>query len=108
MLFNATRVIGPAFAGVVIAGYGESVCFLLNGLSFIPFILGLVSMRNLYRDGGSDVKVRKGSGIQGIRYLLANKTLLWLLVLMAVSSFFLLPYVTLLPVFAKDVLQAGP
>jgi MFS family permease len=108
MLFQASRIVGPALAGVVIAGYSESMCFLLNAASFVPFILGLVSMRSLYRDAGSDVKVRKGSGIQGLRYLLANSNLAWLLVLMAVSSFLLLPYVTLLPVFAKDVLKAGP
>ena len=44
-MFNAARVIGPAVAGLLVAGIGEGWCFLLNGVSYIAVIAGLLMMR---------------------------------------------------------------
>src|SRR6188472_4055900 len=44
-LFNASRVIGPALAGVVIAAVGVGACFLLNTFSFLAVLAGLLLMR---------------------------------------------------------------
>ena len=43
--FNATRLVGPAIAGAVVAAVGEGYCFLIDGLSYIAVIAGLLSMR---------------------------------------------------------------
>src|SRR3989454_312223 len=43
--FNAARVVGPAVAGVVIGALGVSVCFFLNGVSYLAVIAGLLAMR---------------------------------------------------------------
>src|SRR5438876_10473416 len=43
--FNAARVIGPAVAGVLIGALGVGVCFLLNGVSYLAVIGGLLAMR---------------------------------------------------------------
>ncbi|HOM56854.1 MAG TPA: MFS transporter, partial [Candidatus Latescibacteria bacterium] len=42
---NATRFVGPALAGFVIALAGEVVCFLLNALSYLAVLLALAAMR---------------------------------------------------------------
>src|SRR5512139_2791298 len=43
--FNLARVVGPLVAGVTMAAFGASVCFFLNGLSFLAVIAGLYMIR---------------------------------------------------------------
>jgi predicted MFS family arabinose efflux permease len=107
-LTNVGRIIGPGAAGLLIASVGEGVCFFLNGLSFLPVIASLFLMRNLYLMQRQDRTERTGSVVHGVVYLLRSPALIWLLALMALSHLFLLPYLTLLPAIAKDVVKAGP
>jgi len=44
-LLNASRVIGPAIAGVIIASAGVGVCFLVNTFSFVAVLTALLAMR---------------------------------------------------------------
>ena len=43
-MFNGARVVGPAVAGVLVAAVGEGWCFLLNGISYVAVIAGLLLM----------------------------------------------------------------
>jgi predicted MFS family arabinose efflux permease len=107
-LTNVGRIVGPGAAGLLIASVGEGFCFVLNGLSFLPVIASLFVMRNLYMLKEQDKTARSGSAIHGLSYLSRSPALIWLLALMAISHLFLLPYFTLLPAIAKDVVKAGP
>jgi MFS family permease len=44
-LFNGARVLGPAVAGILIAGIGDGWCFFCNGVSYIAVIIGLLMMK---------------------------------------------------------------
>ena len=44
-VFNTARVLGPGVAGLLVAAVGEGVCFLINGISFMAVIAGLLMMR---------------------------------------------------------------
>ena len=44
-LFNAARVVGPAVGGLIVAAAGPGACFLINGLSFVAVLAGLLLMR---------------------------------------------------------------
>ena len=44
-MFNGARIVGPAVAGILVAAVGEGWCFLLNGVSYIAVIAGLLMMR---------------------------------------------------------------
>ena len=44
-MFNASRVVGPAIAGILVATIGEGWCFFANGVSYIAVIVGLLLMR---------------------------------------------------------------
>ena len=44
-MFNGARIVGPAVAGILVALIGEGWCFLLNGLSYLAVIAGLLAMR---------------------------------------------------------------
>ena len=44
-MVNGARVVGPAIAGLLVAAVGEGWCFLLNGVSYIAVIAGLLMMK---------------------------------------------------------------
>ncbi len=106
-MYNSARLLGPTFAGFVIAAVGEGICFLLNGISYIAVIIALMTMRlspkvqelretNFFQ--GLKEGIKYASGILSIRYTL---------LLLALISFIANPYLVLMPVFAKEVLGGG-
>ncbi len=48
--FNMSRIVGPGIAGLIIAQFGEGPLFLVNALSFVPVIIGLlmIDAKKLY------------------------------------------------------------
>jgi MFS family permease len=105
-MFNSARAIGPALAGVIVATTGEGNAFFINGLSFIAVIISLLMMRGLPKPIS---QTKAESPIQhitgGVRFIIQRQTILILISLIAVSAFLSMPYNTLLPVFASDVLK---
>jgi MFS family permease len=108
-MFNAARAIGPAMAGILVATTGEANAFFLNGLSFVAVIASLLMMRGLPKP--HPVPSSESSPLQhmagGIRFIVQRQTILVLVSLVAVSAFLSMPYNTLLPVFATDVLAGS-
>jgi len=106
-LFNGARVIGPAIAGVLIAAVGIAWCYFLNGLSYIAVIAGLLLMTLPPRQRIENT----GSVWAGFRevlvYLRNDARLRVLMILTAILSIFGFPYLTMMPVFARDVLHRG-
>lgn len=103
-IFNTARAIGPTVAGMIVATAGEAGAFFINGLTFVAVIIGLALMR-LPAVARPRQQPRLGSHLlEAARYVLSRKVLALLISLVAVSAFLSMPYVTLLPVFAQDVL----
>ncbi|SHM15956.1 MFS transporter [Chitinophaga sp. CF418] len=101
--FNAARLVGPALAGIILSSLGEDVCFLINFLSFIAVICCLLMMKlKLIPASRSEVNIW-GDLRKGYEYLKESPDLSSLILLLAASSLLVIPYTTLLPVFAKDV-----
>lgn len=107
MTFNAARVIGPAFGGVLLATVGSAWCFTFNGLSFLAVIVSLFAMRlnqvQLVHDCGSPWQQLKS----GIQYVAAQSELRGLLLLAFFFSTFGISYNTVLPSFVDRLLDAG-
>lgn len=107
VMFNSGRVVGPAVAGVVLGALGAVWCFVINGLTFVAVIIGLVLMRLTPREPPP----RKGSLIEqiaiGLRYVRDSTVVRTIILMLGVSAIFGNAYATLLPVFAKDVLRVG-
>jgi len=104
--FNAARMIGPAIAGFIIGWVGLHVCFFLNSLSFGASLLALY----LVRPRGNGNAGTDETGVfermkEGFAYLRQDRGVLALMILVSVFSLFGLPYATLLPVFARDILH---
>src|SRR5574340_738640 len=105
-MFNMARALGPALAGIVVAATGEGNAFLLNALSFLAVIISLLMMRNLPQ---SSRPLAKGDGQlshikEGYKFVISNRVIAVLISLVAVSAFLSMPYNTLMPVFADDIL----
>jgi MFS family permease len=107
-MFNASRVVGPAIAGILVAAIGEGWCFFLNGASYIAVIAGLMMMRVAPFEPpahpGSPVK----NIIEGFRFVLQNPPVHYLLALVGVISLAGTPFTVLMPVFADRILHGGP
>lgn len=105
VVINVSRVVGPAAAGFLIGVVGEGWCFLLNGLSTLPVLVGLLLMRiERPNRAGAPRNSVVGNMAEGWAYALRHRVILRLLVISASVCFFGSPFVVLLPVFAKSVL----
>jgi MFS family permease len=103
-IFNAARILGPAIAGVAVATTGEAMAFFLNGISFIAVIIGLLLMRLPPLARPAHMPPVSSHIVEGIRYVRGQQVVMVLIGLIAVSAFLSMPYSTLLPVFADQVL----
>jgi MFS family permease len=106
-MFNASRVIGPAVAGILVAGIGEGWCFFANGVSYIAVIAGLLLMTV---DDRKPVK-RQASPladvIEGFRFVLGSPPIHHLLILLGILSATGMPFAVLMPIFADRILHGG-
>jgi MFS family permease len=105
--FNLSRVLGP-IAGNIVLGVGAAACFALNGLSFFIVVIALALLRlpphvpaKTHRAIGEDLRT-------GVSYVLQNRLLLTLTMVVFVGTFLIMPILTLMPAFATKVLSNGP
>ena len=107
-MFNASRVVGPAVAGILVAAIGEGWCFFANGISYIAVIVGLLLMRvaphRPVTGGGSPM----AKIVEGFRFVIRNRPIHALLILLSIASVTGMPFTVLMPVFADRILHGGP
>jgi MFS family permease len=104
--FNAARMVGPALAGVMVAVWGEGVCFAVNAFSYLAVLVALLTIRTPRAPSPTSNSMRAELA-DGVRYAWGNVQVRTMLGGIAVTSVFGLSYTTLLPVFARDVLHGG-
>ena len=100
-VFNLGRAIGPVMAGLLIAPLGYGVAFIINGVSFLAVIVGLLMMRLPPRPPRTQQPKLHRHLIEGVRYVLRNQTMKILMSLIAVSAFLSMPFITLMPIFVQ-------
>jgi len=106
-MFNASRVVGPAVAGILVASIGEGWCFFANAVSYIAVIIGLFLMKverreEVHRPGSPLSHV-----VEGFRFVIQNPPVHVLLILLGVVSLTGMPYAVLMPIFADRILHGG-
>jgi MFS family permease len=105
--FNATRIVGPGLAGAMIGTVGIAACFFANAFSYVAVIAGLLMMRLPAYTPAARTTSTIENIREGLAYIRSDRlarTLVWLVAGMSVTA---LPYVMLLPVFARDELGVG-
>ena len=107
-MFNGARIIGPAVAGILVAVIGEGWCFLLNGLSYIAVLAGLLAMRLPPREASPREGSALGHILEGIQYVAGTGPIRTLLLLLGLMSLMGTPFSVLMPIFADRILHGGP
>jgi MFS family permease len=105
--FNVARVIGPAIAGILIAGFGMAACFFTNAASYVAVLVGLVKMETKPRPVQKEIGAVTAMA-EGLQFTWSHRWPRALVVLIAGFSLFGFPFMTMLPVYTRDVLHLGP
>jgi MFS family permease len=106
--FNVARVVGPAIAGFLVAAVGEGICFLLNAVSYLAVLYGLMSIAPCGRDAAQRAAARRpGALLAGVRYALRRREVALVLGLVGAVSMIAVPYRAFLPAMARHVLDVG-
>jgi MFS family permease len=109
-LFNGSRVIGPAIAGLVIAAFGTGVCFVLNAFSFLAVLAALASLRaeELHRVE-RDPAARLVDGMRrALSFVRHDRDLRAVLAVVTIVSTVGFNFHVLVPLLASETLHVGP
>jgi len=104
---SLARLAGPALAGIILQKLGAGTCFLLNAASFGTVIISLALMKlppsRIYQKKNKVSTELK----DGFVYLKKRQDLALIITILALTSLLVLPYDTLLPLFAKIVFKGN-
>ena len=101
-VFNASRMIGPAVAGLLIANVSIALCYFANAVSFLAVLIAMVLMRPAeLRAATHEAPSGKGQIRAGVRYAASHPELLVSIVLMGIVGTFGLNFQTVMPLLAK-------
>lgn len=106
-MVNLSRLIGPGIAGLALEKFGEVVCFGINAISFIAVIGSLLCMKLPVYTAKPRVKNMMGELKEGFAYIRATPSISLILMTLASVSLLVLPYTTLMPVYAKDIFKGN-
>jgi MFS family permease len=102
--FNGARIVGPALAGIVVARFGSSWCFALNGCGFLVMVATALAL-DLPRRPPVRHPPLWHTLRAGLVYTRRHRLIRALILLTATMSLFGFPYIVLMPALARDVLH---
>lgn len=102
MIFNASRFIGPPIAGILLSLIGAELCFYINALSYLCLGIAVFKMTSI-----QSTKVVGTVGkvfIDGVKYMYQSMHFRLMMCTVIVLNMTASSYVTLLPIYARDIL----
>ena len=106
---NAGRLVGPAIAGLLIATTGVGIAFIVNAVSFVAVLIGLMRMDPAaLRPRNSTAGRRKHQAREGLRYVRHTPDLWATLLLVGIVALFGQNFRVVLPLLAQDTFHGGP
>jgi MFS family permease len=104
-LNNLARLIGPSLSGIVLTQFGAGNCFLVNAISFIAVIISLMLMKlPPYKPTPTKKKISTDLK-EGLLYLKNTPKISVILIMLSLLCLLVVPYNTLLPVYAKVIFK---
>lgn len=104
-MVNLSRLIGPAIAGFILEQLGDGMCFVLNAASFVAVIASLLLMRlPKYEDKQRTKNAFQELG-EGFTYIKKDPSIYFIIIMLGLVSLLVLPFSTLLPVYARDIFK---
>ncbi len=110
--FNLSRVLGPFFAGVVMATLGPIVCFALNASSYAPYLLAIYLLRIPSRPSaplpaGTRTSSARRSLLEAVGIVAKKRRMRQALLTVIITSVFCMPMLTFIPVLVRDAFHLG-
>jgi MFS family permease len=104
-MVNIARLAGPALSGIVLQSFGAGICFSLNAFSFVAVITSLLLMKLPPFTKPVIKKKAITELVEGFQYLKKTPAIGIPVLLITCTSLLVLPYNTLIPVFAKEIFK---
>lgn len=102
-ILNLSKLLGPALAGLAIERLGAATCFGLNALSFVAVIWSLLAMRLPAFVARPVTQNLLAELTDGFRYVRDTPDIRFIISILGLTSLLVLPFTTLMPVYAKDI-----
>jgi MFS family permease len=107
-VFNVSRIVGPAIAGLLIGYYGVGMCFLANSISFAAVVISLFFIHPLAIQATARSSQRIMADIKdGLNYIYRRRVLFDAVLLLTIIGTFAMNNNVLIPVFSEVVLKQG-
>ncbi len=108
-IFHGSRLVGPSLAGIFVGWWGAASAFFCNALSFPALAIALATLPPRTVGTAEEEEQRKGSFKDGLIYVRKDRTILAMIVLIALSTIFVFPFLSvMLPLYVRNILQLGP
>jgi MFS family permease len=108
-VFHGSRLIGPSLAGLFVGWWGAASAFFANAFSFLALIIALISLPRRPVGTEEEEEKRRSGIMEGFRYVRSDRTILSMIVLIALTTIFIFPTISvMLPLYVRNVLQLGP
>src|SRR5688572_1316003 len=113
VVFNSARSAGPALAGVLIALYGTAGSYSIQALFFLLATVWTIMLRpkqllsSVAKNPAEHPESFRQNILEGWKFSWRNYEVRVGLLVVSAAMFLLIPFTTLLPVFARDILQVG-
>jgi len=107
LVFNVARSTGPALAGVLIASYGTGGAYAVQAVFCLLATVWTCQLRPRYTPPQSHHAALGSSIVEGWKYSWRNEAVRSGLLVNMFAAFFIVPFMTLLPIFARDLLGIG-
>ncbi len=111
--FNVGRILGPTLVAPILATGGEGMAFLVNGISFVFVIIGLMLARTHYQLPRKDVPFKSlvsnlaAEFREGLAYIRANSLIRTVILMATLLGFFGMPLLQQIPALARDVFRTA-
>jgi MFS family permease len=106
-MVNIARLVGPALSGMVLQQFGAGICFSVNAISFLAVITSLRLMKlPTFKTPAVKKKIIHELA-EGFVYMKNTREISIIMILLTTLSFLILPYDTMMPVFAKVVFKGN-
>ena len=110
--WNVSRSLGPALAGALIAAWGTGAAFLGQAALLAAATVWVLQLQPALRFQDGTSRPRRPSflaaNVEALRFIRRSETVRTGMLVLMLASLLAMPFVTLLPVFARDILEAGP
>jgi MFS family permease len=106
--FQVGSIVGPALSGLVIAYWGLAYAYLIDAISFMAVIIALLLIGFIPQQtrGTGRIQVKFSAIVEGVRFILGQPVILSSMLLDFFATFFSSAN-TLMPIFARDILNGG-